>query len=121
LSRFKPKSPYGASLKKLSNLTSDFPVQVMNWRQAAGSTASYGFFIQLFFYGGFILIMLAGVLGIVNIMLISLFQRTVEIGTIQTLGATTGFVNRLLSTEYFLVSLAGGESVLSSPVCSFLP
>ncbi len=108
LVRFARPGQYGRQLGELEALVSDYPSQVLNWRQAAGTTAGYAHFIQLFFYGGFALILLAGVLGIVNIMLISLFQRTVEIGTIQALGGTFGFIRRLLGLEYFSLSLAGG-------------
>ncbi|MDC7223920.1 MAG: ABC transporter permease [Spirochaetales bacterium] len=108
LVRFTDSRAYRRRLKKLESLLVDYPVQVLSWREAAGASATYAWFMQLFFYGGFFLIFLAGVLGIVNIMLISLFQRTVEIGTIQALGGTTRFVRSLLSLEYLSLSLAGG-------------
>jgi len=107
LVRFNPDEG-GNPQKKLQQLLKDFNVDILSWRQAAGQSASYAYFIQLFFYLGFILIMMTGILGIVNIMLISLFQRTVEIGTIQALGGTSSFIRNLLSMEYFMLSLLGG-------------
>lgn len=118
LVRFADRARYGAALRELEDSLEDLPLQVLNWRQAAGTAAGYAFFIQLFFYGGFILILLAGILGIVNVMLISLFQRTVEIGTIQALGGTSSFVRRLLLGEFMIVSLAG--AVLSLVLSALL-
>ncbi|MDC7218910.1 MAG: hypothetical protein PQJ59_03155 [Spirochaetales bacterium] len=103
-----PRTAYNKQLEQLRSLLNKETTQLLDWRQAAGSAAQYARFMQLFFYAGFFLIFLAAVLGIVNIMLISLFQRTVEIGTIQALGGTSSFVRRLLSFEYLFISLCGG-------------
>ncbi len=107
LVRFAPGS-YKAHMRNLKAFLAGDSLQVLDWRQAAGASVSYAHFIQLFFYGGFSLILLAGILGIVNIMLISLFQRTVELGTIQALGGTSRLVRGLLNREYLILSLSGG-------------
>jgi putative ABC transport system permease protein len=122
LVRFSEDGSYRKQFKALEDELSAFPVQVLDWRQAAGSSAGYAYFMQLFFYGGFALILLAGILAIVNIMLISLFQRTVEIGTIQALGGTSSFIRRLLLYEYLALSLMGGvlSLIFSRVLFSFL-
>lgn len=98
---------YSRALDELENLLQDYPVDLLSWRQAAGQSATYGHFLQLFFYAGFILILVAGIIGIVNIMLISVFDRSKEIGTIQALGGTPSFIAKLLLLEYLILTVAG--------------
>ncbi len=94
--------------KQLNNMLSSYGVTVVDWRTAAGNTAMSVLFIQFFFYGGIILISVAGIISIVNIMLISVFKRTREIGTLRALGASDITIAGLILLENLFLSLIAG-------------
>ena len=93
---------------KLIKLLEPYGVSVVDWRTAAGSTAMSVLFIQFFFYGGILLISIAGIISIVNIMLISVFRRTREIGTLRAIGASDVTIAGLILLENFILSLVAG-------------
>lgn len=65
-----------------------------------------GFNIVAIVFGG--LVLLAGVIGIVNIMLITVRERTKEIGIRRSIGATPmNIVKQIMAETVFLTSLAG--------------
>jgi ABC-type lipoprotein release transport system permease subunit len=64
---------------------------------------------------------LAAIIVIVNLLVIEVIERAPEIGTLRALGATKGFVRRLLLSETILLSLFGGFiGVLLGGVLMFL-
>ncbi|MCK5219196.1 FtsX-like permease family protein, partial [bacterium] len=61
------------------------------------------------FQGIFLLmIMVIAVVGIVNTMLMSVYEKKTEIGTMKALGFTDQEVSNLFLVEGFLIGLAGG-------------
>jgi putative ABC transport system permease protein len=80
----------------------------MDWRRTAGMSARMVVLLRLIYNVGFILFGLAAIIVIVNLLVIQIIERTPEVGTIRALGATTGFVQRLLISETVLLSLCGG-------------
>lgn len=107
LVRLKEGYGYKKSGRLLQNEINGLNLDLLNWRQAAGQNATYAFLLQVFFYSGFFLILIAGIIGIINMMLIALYNRIKEIGTMQALGADNPFIFKLLSCEYFIISLIG--------------
>ena len=92
-------------------LTKDFPpaskVEVYSWHSLAGTLNSViGLFSAI---GGIItLILLAMTLiGIMNTVLMSVFERTREIGTIMAIGSSPGQVKLLFICESFCIGLFG--------------
>jgi ABC-type lipoprotein release transport system permease subunit len=85
-----------------------FNASVLDWRQAAGTSALLVILLRFFYNGGFLLIALAGVIAIINIFIISLFERTREIGTLRALGASRSFVFLMILTEILIISLLAG-------------
>ncbi len=95
--------------KDLNRLLEPYGVTVVDWRTAAGNAAMSVLFIQFFFYGGILLISIAGVISIVNIMLISVFRRTREIGTLRAIGASDFTIAGLIVLENLFLSLIAGS------------
>jgi putative ABC transport system permease protein len=57
---------------------------------------------------GFGLVAVAGVIGIVNILLISIFRRTREFGTLRAIGASDGYLRGMILIENLLIAFVAG-------------
>ena len=95
-------------LRSLRRLADDggYDVRAMDWRQAAGSNAQALFAVQGAFYVGMGFIALGAVLVIMNALVISVLERSAEIGTMRGLGAGSGFIRNLFITESMLLTMA---------------
>jgi ABC-type antimicrobial peptide transport system permease subunit len=102
----------GASLfsvqNRLNSKLQDLGVKAVGWQTAAGNSALMILLIQALFYGGMLLVVFAGIVTIINIILISVFKRTREMGTLRSIGASDGYILSLLYQENLIVSLVGG-------------
>ena len=83
-------------------------VQVRDWRGTAGGVATYVFLMQIVLYVG--IFMLAGIVLILtmNSLVMSVFERTAEIGTMRAIGARRSFVQTLFIVETCTMTLASG-------------
>jgi putative ABC transport system permease protein len=97
-------------IASLNKKLRDFGVTAVNWRMAAGMPAILILLIRTAFNAGLFLVSVAGVIAVINILLISVFRRGREIGTLRAIGASDGYVRRLILTENFLLSLAAGAA-----------
>lgn len=95
----------------------DWPVEAVNWRSAAGSTALYLYWIRMVFNIGIFIVLFAGLIIINNTLVINVIDRTKEIGTFLALGAGGSFVSLQCMVENFMLALTSG--VLGTAV-SFL-
>ncbi|MDA3852466.1 MAG: FtsX-like permease family protein [Spirochaetaceae bacterium] len=111
LIKLKPQTSYNKALRQLEAFiqTEEFPVEVLQWREAAGLSARLVFLLQLFYNVGFLLVALTGGIAMVNILLISLFERTSELGTLRAMGAQKSYLRRLILLENLI--LAGFGSI----------
>ena len=89
-----------SSFKKAS-----IPVEAVNWRSAAGATASYLYFLRLILNIGVIIILLSGFIIINNTLSIHVIDRTQEIGSMRAIGAKKSFIALLFLSETFLLTL----------------
>ena len=94
--------------KELSEILDSYDLSVVDWRTAAGNTALTVLLVRYLFYGGIALVLLAGIISIVNIVLISVFKRTREIGTLRAIGAGDKFILSSLMLENLLISIMAG-------------
>ncbi|MCK5736010.1 MAG: FtsX-like permease family protein, partial [Spirochaetaceae bacterium] len=101
---FRPKT----ALSALNNLLESQELQAVGWRDAAGLSAFLILLLRVLFNGGFVLVVTAGVIAVVNILVISIIERTGEIGTLRAIGSTRSFVRCLLVTENVLLALVSG-------------
>jgi putative ABC transport system permease protein len=78
----------------------------LSWRQAAGNTALAIFAVQTIFNIGIGFLAFGAVLVIMNSLVISVFERTSEIGTMRSLGAHTNFIQKLFITESMILTMS---------------
>ena len=83
----------------------EIEVRAMTWRAAAGLAAQAVFGLQVAFYTGLVFIALAAVLVIMNALVISVLERTSEIGTMRGIGAGTEFIRSLFIAESLLLTM----------------
>ncbi len=88
-----------------NDVTDGFDVQIMDWSQAAGTTAQAPIALQLSFNIGMIFIIIGSILVIVNGLVISVLERTREIGTMRAIGASKKFITKLYSAEMIILIL----------------
>ncbi len=82
--------------------------QVRDWRGTAGAVAVYVFVMQIVFYIGVGMIAAIVLLLTMNSLVMSVFERTSEIGTMRAIGAQRGFVRGLFVIETLALSAAAG-------------
>ncbi len=96
-------------IKKLQKRLDHFGIDadLLSWRRAAGSTALTLFAVQTLFYAGLGFLGLGAIFVIMNALVISVLERTNEIGTMRSLGASSGFISRLFIAESLIITLGG--------------
>lgn len=83
----------------------ELDLRVLSWQAAAGSSAQALFAVQSAFYVGLGFVALGAVLVIMNALVISVLERSGEIGTMRSLGAGAGFIRRLFVAESLLLTM----------------
>ena len=73
----------------------------------AGSAATLTNTMTTFFIVIGLVALLAGAFGVINTMMMSIGERTREIGTLRAIGATKGQVLKMFMSEAFLIGLIG--------------
>ncbi|GHU12626.1 ABC transporter permease [Spirochaetia bacterium] len=114
LIRLKKGVSAGAFTGKLNKKLVPWGVNAAGWRTAAGTSAIMMLLVQGFFNLGGFLVSVAGIIVVVNILLISVFRRTREIGTLRAIGASGAYIRFLIMGENcFLAFLAGIAGVIA--------
>jgi len=118
LIKLKPGADAGKLIKELNSQMGELGALAVNWRIAAGVTAIMLLMLQVFYNAGMFIVCVAGIIAIVNILLISIFRRTREIGTLRAIGARDNYIRLLLITENCVLGVIGGIAgiILSSLV-----
>ncbi len=83
-------------------------VQAVDWQAAAGTTAKLTGVTQAVFNALLIILSIVAVIIILNTLVISVMERTPEIGTMRAIGASKGFIRRLFIAETMLTALFFG-------------
>jgi len=97
----------------IKDLNADFKSRNMDlvaldWEGAAGVVASFVVAAQTFFLILVIIISIVSVIVIMNTMVVSIIERTAEIGTMRALGANKSYIRKIFMTETFTLSVVGG-------------
>ncbi len=110
LVRTKPGADKGrvAAALRLEMAAAGLAVQVRDWRATAGGVATYVFLMQVVMYVG--IFMVGGIVLILtmNSLVMSVFERTGEIGTMRAIGARRGFIRSLFVIETGALTLISG-------------
>lgn len=95
--------------------------EAKTWRDAAGSNAVYLFWMREIFNVGIIVVLLAGFIIINNTLVINVFNRTKEIGTLRAEGASRFYIcGQCMLETMILTFVAGVLGCLSGTVLSVL-
>ena len=109
------------AMKKVSRVfrRNGWPVQVADWRHAAGSTALYLFWMRTIFNIGIVIVLAAGFIIVNNSLVINILDRTREIGTLRAIGAKKRFISLQCMTENLILTLTSGVlGVLAGMLCT---
>lgn len=106
LVKLKPGSDVGATLASLNKAFADqsLPVKAVGWKAAAGTTAALTDVAQIIFNIVIIILAVVAVIIIINTLVISVMERTSEIGTMRALGAQKPFIRELFVAETMLLA-----------------
>jgi len=103
--RLKKGESAGAFISSLNKKIQPYGVTAVNWRVAAGNSAILSLLIQIMFNSGIFLVCVASVITVINILLITVFRRTREIGTLRAIGASDAYIRSLVFFENFVIAL----------------
>ncbi len=97
-------------------------VKCLSWVTAAGLSAQAPFAMQLAFNFGMIFIIIGSILVVTNALVITVFERTAEIGTMRAIGARKSYIRYLFIWETFILIMSGTVLgiVLGACVCAGL-
>jgi ABC-type lipoprotein release transport system permease subunit len=95
-------------LDELNRRLLPYGARAVGWRTAAGVSALLVLLVQSLFNAGIVLVSIAGIITIINLLLISVFRRTREIGTLRAIGASDAYIRILILGENLALSFAAG-------------
>ena len=98
----------GTVMSRLNKKLDEYGATAVDWRTAAGTSALLVLMVQVLFNIGFILVAIAGTIAIVNILLIAVFRRTREIGTLRAIGASDGYIRTMILSENLIITFIAG-------------
>ena len=97
-----------AFIASLNRVLAPYGVMAVNWRIAAGMSAIMMLLVQALYNAGIFLVSIAGVITVINILLIAVFRRTKEIGTLRAIGASDRYIRSLILSENLLIAVFAG-------------
>ncbi|MCL2721989.1 MAG: FtsX-like permease family protein [Treponema sp.] len=97
-----------AFINSINKKLEPYGVIAVDWRISVGISAILLLLIQVLFNAGIFLVCVAGVITIINILLIYVFRRTREIGTLRAIGASDFYISSLVLLENIILSVAAG-------------
>jgi len=100
----------GAIAKTLGS--GGFEARVLDWRSTAGSQAQLVYLLRVIFNVGIVILAFAAVVIIMNSLVISVLERSGEIGMMRAIGATRSYVCRLFVAETLSITMAGAAAGL---------
>jgi ABC-type lipoprotein release transport system permease subunit len=95
-------------ISSLNKKLEPYGVTAVDWRIAAGTSAILLLLIQALFNIGVFLVCVAGIITVINILLIGVFRRTREIGTLRAIGASDMYIASLILQENLVLTAFAG-------------
>ena len=114
--RLKKGTSVNAFISSLNKKIEPYGLTAVNWRVASGSSSILLRLVQALINSGIFLVSVAGVIAILNIILISVFRRVREIGTLRAIGASDSYIRSLIYSENILIALVAGFAGLWSGI-----
>jgi len=111
--RLKKGVSAGAFISSLNKKIQPYGLTAVNWRGAAGNSAILSLLIQVLYNSGLFLVCVAGLITVINILLITVFRRTREIGTLRAIGASDAYIRSLMFCENFIIAIIAGFAGLT--------
>jgi ABC-type lipoprotein release transport system permease subunit len=97
-----------AFISSLNKKIQPYEVTAVNWRVAAGGSAIYSLMLQILYNSGLFLVCVVGLITVINLLLITVFRRTREIGTLRAIGASDAYIRSLMFCENLVIALIAG-------------
>jgi ABC-type antimicrobial peptide transport system permease subunit len=98
----------GSFISSLNKKIEPYGVTAVDWRIAAGTSAILLLLVQALFNIGVFLVCIAGVITVINILLIGVLRRTREIGTLRAIGASDMYIASLILQENLVLTVFAG-------------
>lgn len=97
-------------IRKINNFArkNGYNFQAVSWRDGAGMTAQYLFYLRVILILGIIVVMFAGLIVVDNSLIINIVDRTKEIGTMRSLGANKRNISALCMRETLILTVFSG-------------
>ncbi|TFG84562.1 MAG: ABC transporter permease, partial [Spirochaetales bacterium] len=89
-------------------LSEGIPAEAGDWQKAAGPYAQSVDVLRVVFTVAIIILAVVAIIVIMNTLVVSVIERTAEIGTMRALGAGKGFVRKMFVAETTVLSLTFG-------------
>ena len=102
-----------AFIASVNRILAPYGVAAVNWRVAAGVSALMMLLVQALYNAGILLVSIAGVITVINILLIAVFRRTKEIGTLRAIGASDKYIRSLILSENLIIAMFAGFAGVS--------
>ena len=118
--RLKKGVSAGAFISSLNKKIQPYGVTAVNWRIAAGNSAILSLLLQIMFNSGIFLVCIAGIITVINILLITVFRRTREIGTLRAIGASDVYIRSLVFSENLIIAVISAFAGLIAGVLFIL-
>jgi len=110
LLRLDNDSPVDQTLKDLNSYFAEkaWDVRAVDWESAAGNVAAFVSAVRILFNILIFIIAVVSVIIIMNTMVVSIMERTGEIGTMRALGARKSYIRQVFLAESLSMSIIGG-------------
>ncbi len=95
-----------ATTAKLADAGID--ARVTNWQGAAGSAGKFAYYIRAIFIIAIIIVSIVAVIIMMNTLVVSVIERTGEIGTMRALGAQRGYIRKMFLAETLALTIFFG-------------
>ncbi len=106
------------AIGRLNSFFSEHAIQARadGWKEAAGPFSTSADVVRIVFTAAVFMVAVVAVLIIMNTLVLSVIERTSEIGTMRALGSQKSFIRRLFTSEIIIITLLFGTIGIAAGV-----